>query len=205
MSPRAALPPVPLIGLTGAVAAGKSEALAAFGRLGAKTLSSDQVVHDLLAFPEVAERLAERWGSEVVAGGEVDRARVGAIVFERPEELAWLEELLHPLVGERVGAWHAELSAEAELAVVEVPLLFETGMQDGFDATVAIVADDRVRSARAGERGTELLAQRSARQLPQDEKAARATHVVRNDGTRAQLEQAIAELTPILIDARATA
>ena len=205
MSPRAASPPVPLIGLTGAVAAGKSEALATFGRLGAQTLSSDQVVHELLALPEVAVRIAERWGSEVAPGGEVDRARVGAIVFERPEELAWLEELLHPLVGERISAWRAGLPPDAELAVVEVPLLVETGMEGGFDATVAVVADDQVRSARAGERGTELLAQRSARQLPQEAKAARATHVVRNDGTRADLEQTIAELISILTEARASA
>jgi dephospho-CoA kinase len=205
VSSRAAAPPVPVIGLTGAVAAGKSEALAAFERLGAATISSDQVVHDLLASPHVAERLAERWGPEVAQGGEVDRARVGAIVFERPEELRWLESILHPLVGEKTAGWRSELPAGTTLAVVEVPLLFETEMQGAFDATVAIVADEATRIARAGERGTALLEERSARQLPQEEKAARADYVISNDGTREELERAIERLIPALTTAGARA
>ncbi|MEO8092863.1 MAG: dephospho-CoA kinase [bacterium] len=205
MSPRAASPPVPVVGLTGAVAAGKSEALSAFGKLGAETLSSDQVVHDLLAAPEVAAKLVERWGEEAAPGGEVDRARVGAIVFERPEELAWLEGVLHPLVGERVAAWRSELGQGAHLAVVEVPLLFETGMEPAFDATVAVVAADEVRAERADGRGTESFAEREARQLPEDEKAARATHVLANDGTLQELETAVAALIPALTETGARA
>ena len=194
MSRRAASPPVPFVGLTGAVAAGKSEALAAFERLGAETLSSDAVVHDLLASPEVAERLAERWGPEAAPGGQVDRGRVGQIVFERPEELGWLEGVLHPLVGGRIAAWREALPADATIAVVEVPLLFETEMEGAFDATVVVTAPDEVRAERAGARGTEQLEERSARQLSQDEKAARATHVLANDGTREQLTDSVAEV-----------
>ena len=199
MSPRAAAPPVPVIGLTGAVAAGKSEALAAFERLGAATISSDRVVHDLLAWPHVAERLAERWGSEVAPDGEVDRAKVGEIVFERPEELRWLEGVLHPLVGQRTAEWRAGLPPGTRLAVVEVPLLVETEMEGAFDATVAVVASDEVRMERASGRGTELFEERSARQLPQEEKAARADHVISNDGTREELEQAIERVIPDLV------
>lgn len=205
MSQRAASPPVPFVGLTGAVAAGKSEALSAFGKLGAETLSSDQVVHAVLALPEVGAKLVERWGADAAPGGEVDRARVGAIVFGRPEELAWLEGVLHPLVGERVAAWRAGLGEDARLAVVEVPLLFETGMEPSFDATVAVVAGEEVRAERAGGRGTELFAEREARQLSQDEKASRATHVLANDGTREELEAAVAALIPTLADAGARA
>jgi dephospho-CoA kinase len=189
---------VPFIGLTGAVAAGKSEALAAFERLGAETLSSDQVVHDLQGEPEVAAKLADRWGDQVAPDGRVDRARVGAIVFERPDELRWLEALLHPLVGQRVAAWRESLPAEATLAVVEVPLLFETGLQQAFDATIAVVAPDEVRAERAGTRRTEQLEARAGRQLSQEEKAARATHVVANDGSRADLEAALRDLIPKL-------
>jgi dephospho-CoA kinase len=203
VSSRAAGPPVPVVGLTGGVAAGKSEALAVFHQLGAVTISSDQVVHDLLTAPEVAERLAERWGQEVAPGGEVDRARVGAIVFEEPRELRWLESILHPLVGERVAGWRAELPDDAPLAVVEVPLLFETEMQAAFDATVAIVADDATRLTRSGDRGTELFEQRSARQLTQEEKAARADHVVQNDGSREDLKRTIERLIPQLVAAGA--
>jgi dephospho-CoA kinase len=186
------------VGLTGAVAAGKSEALAAFGRLGAATLSSDAVTHELLGTSAVRGQLVERWGDTVLADGGVDRARVGAIVFERPDELAWLESVLHPLVGERVVEWRQSLPAETSVAVVEVPLLFEAGMEGAFDATVCVVADDSVRATRAGDRGTELLEGRSDRQLSQDEKAGRATYVIANDGSLAELEDQVARLMPSL-------
>jgi dephospho-CoA kinase len=185
---------VPLLGLTGAVAAGKSEALSALARRGAATLSTDAVVHELLGTERVRDLLAGRWGAEVAPDGEIDRARVGAIVFERPEELQWLESVLHPLVGERVLAWREELDPTTPLAVIEVPLLFETGMEDLFDATVCVVAPDAVRAERAGARGTGELAGRSARQLSQEEKAARATYVLRNDGGLDELEGRVGEL-----------
>jgi dephospho-CoA kinase len=187
------------IGLTGALAAGKSEALAAFARHGAMTLSTDALVHDLLAEPEVRERLVERWGESVVDGEDVDRRKVGAIVFERPDELRWLESVLHPLVGARVVEWRGSLSPDISLAVVEVPLLFETGMAPAFDATVSVVARDEVRAQRAGERGTDLLEGRSGRQLSQDEKAAQATYVIRNDRSLEDLDAEVATLTAALI------
>jgi dephospho-CoA kinase len=188
----------PFVGLTGGVAAGKSEVLAAFARLGAATLSSDALVHELLGDPDVQSRLIDRWGEEILSDGSLDRGRVGAIVFKRPDELAWLESLLHPLVGERVMIWRRSLASEAPLALVEVPLLFETGMDAVFDATLAVVADDGARTERAGARGTELLEDRSDRQLSQEEKAARATHVIRNDGSLEDLEAEVERLMPVL-------
>ena len=92
------------IGLTGGIGAGKSEALAAAERLGAATLSTDRVTHELLGSDEVRDLLVERWGPEVVADGEVDRGKVAELVFERPEELTWLESQLHPRVGAAVQA-----------------------------------------------------------------------------------------------------
>ncbi len=184
----------PFVGLTGAVAAGKSEALAALERLGAATLSSDAVVHELLGTDRVRDILVERWGEEVAPGGAIDRERVGVIVFERPEELAWLEAALHPLVGARIAGWRAGLEKGTPLAVVEVPLLFETGMDSAFDSTISVVSDDALRADRAGARGTVALEGREDRQLKQSEKAARATYVVRNDGTVEDLERALAEL-----------
>lgn len=198
MTAGAAAPPTPFVGLTGAIASGKSAALEALEDLGAATLSTDAVTHELLAGDEVATAIAGRWGEDVAPGGVVDRDRVGAIVFERPEELRWLESVLHPLVGARVVEWRAALPADKRLAVVEVPLLFETGMDAAFDATICIVAADEVRAERAGARGTELLAEREAKQLSQEEKASRATHVVTNDGTVADLEAALAALMPTL-------
>ena len=182
------------IGLTGGIAAGKSEALAAFERLGAATISSDAVVHELLDSEPLLARLTGRWGGEIASDGVVDRARVGEIVFARPEELSWLEAQIHPLVGERIGGWLASLPAEVEVAVVEVPLLFESGMDGVFDTTVAVVAADPLRRARAEARGYALVGEREARQLDQDEKAARAEHVVGNDGTIEDLERELSTL-----------
>jgi dephospho-CoA kinase len=191
--------PPPFVGLTGGIAAGKSEALAAFGRLGAATLSSDRVVHELLESPDVRDRLVQRWGDQVAAGDEIDRGRIGSIVFGQSDELAWLESVLHPLVGQRISAWRESLPAETPLSVVEVPLLFETGMEAAFDATVCVVAQDSKRAARARDRSMELLEGRSGRQLSQDEKAARATHVIHNDGSLAELQDLIERLMPELV------
>ena len=182
------------IGLTGGIAAGKSTALASFERLGAATISSDAVVHELLDSEPLLSRLAERWGEDVAPDGRLDRARVGEIVFADPVQLAWLESQVHPLVGERIGRFLASLPEETEIAVVEVPLLFESGMEGVFDASVAVVTSDDVRRARAEARGHTLVGERDARQLDQAEKAARADHVIENDGSPEQLEQSLSAL-----------
>jgi dephospho-CoA kinase len=182
------------IGLTGGIAAGKSEALAAFSRLGAATLSSDAVVHELLDSEPLLGRLTERWGDDVAPGGKVDRNRIGEVVFADPEQLTWLEQQIHPLVGARIGGWLAALPADTEVAVIEVPLLFESGMEAVFGTTVAIVTADEVRQERAAARGHALVDEREARQLAQHEKAERAEHVVSNDGSVDDLEQSLSAL-----------
>jgi len=182
------------IGLTGGIAAGKSEALAAFSRLGAATLSSDAVVHQLLDSEPLLGRLVERWGAEVAPGGKVDRNRIGELVFADPDQLTWLEQQIHPLVGERIAGWLVALPTETEVAVIEVPLLFESGMEGAFDTTVAIVTADEVRRERAAARGHALVDEREARQLAQDEKAERAEHAVANDGSVEDLERTLSAL-----------
>ena len=101
----------PFVGLTGGIGAGKSEALAALARLGAATLSTDAVVHELYADPEVRDAVVARWGPDVAPGGAVDRAAVARHAFAAPAERAWLEELLWPRVGARVAAWRAAEAA----------------------------------------------------------------------------------------------
>ena len=162
-------------------------------------------MHDLLTGSELRDMLVERWGDDVAPGGVVDRAAVARIVFDRPEEREWLQGVLWPRVGERMAAWRTELDRREpppRAAVVEVPLLFESGMEPFFDATLVVVAGDERRERWAGERGTGALAGRSARQLTEDEKAARATFVVRNDGNLADLEDSLRELWPRLLAAR---
>lgn len=163
--------------------------------LGAATLSTDQVVHELYGSDEVRDAVVARWGTDVAPGGVVDRAAVARRVFADDDERFWLERLLWPRVGERVAAWREVLIRREPLpaaAIVETPLLFEAGMEPLYDATIAVVADEGLRSERAAARGHEAVDERAARQLSQDEKAARATYVVRNDGSVEQLRSGLA-------------
>jgi dephospho-CoA kinase len=185
---------IPFIGLTGGIGAGKSTALGALERLGAATVSTDQIVHDLYSIPEVRDAVVERFGGDVAPGGEIDRAAVARQAFATPDDRAWLEGLLWPRVAEKMISWRAGLEQREprpRVAVVEVPLLFEADMDGVFDATIAVVSDEELRAERAGRRGHAALDERSQRQLSQAEKAARATHVVVNDGTEAELESTL--------------
>lgn len=192
------------VALTGGLGAGKSTALAALERLGAATLSTDAVVHALYGAPEVRDLVVGRWGPEVAPGGVVDRAAVARRAFADPGERRWLEGVLWPRVGAAMAAWRAEQERRdppPRALVVEVPLLFEAGMEGAFDATIAVVADEGVRERRAAARGHADVAARAAAQLPQDEKARRATHAVRNDGTPEDLERQLAEVLATLAPA----
>jgi dephospho-CoA kinase len=183
---------VPFVGLTGGIAAGKSEALNAFERLGAATLSTDEVVHELLTTGDVRDMLIERFGDAVAPDGEIDRAAVAEVVFGDDEQRRWLEGLLWPRVGKRVWDWRQEVerrNPSPPAAVVEVPLLFEAGMEDGFDTTIAVVADEPTRGERAGGRGHRGVDERTSRQLTQDQKAERADIVIRNEGSLEDLER----------------
>jgi len=145
----------------------------------------------------VRAAVIRRWGRGVAPDGAVDRAAVARHAFAAPEERAWLERLLWPRVGARVAAWRA---AEAQRTpppaalVVETPLLFEAGLEGLYDATIAVVAEERIRAERAAVRGHAHVDERTARQLSQDEKAARADHIVRNDRDLAALEQELARV-----------
>ena len=188
---------IPFVGLTGGIGAGKSVALEALDRMGAATLSTDAVVHEILTSEEAGRDLTERLGPEVASSGRVDRDAVANVVFKDPDARTWLERYLWPKVGERVAAWRAELGSlepAPRAAVVEVPLLFESGMDAVFDHTIAVVADDDLRADRIGVRGHTGVASRESRQLDQSEKAERADFQVRNDGTLEELERELADV-----------
>ena len=192
---------VPFIGLTGGIGAGKSTALAALERLGAVVLSTDAVVHELYGSDEVRDAVVARFGTDVAPGGVVDRGALAQAAFATPEGREWLERLLWPRVGQRIVAFResaAAASPSPAAAVVEVPLLFESGLDHGIDATVAVIADEAVREERAGARGHQALAERSARQLSQTEKSQRATYTVVNDGSVEQLEAKLSSILDML-------
>ncbi len=189
---------VPTVGLTGGLGAGKSTALAALERLGAATLSTDAVVHELYASDDVRDAVVARWGDEVAPGGVVDRAAIAARVFAAPQEREWLEGELWPRVAMRVASFLEDVQGREPppaAAVVETPLLFEAGMDRVYDATIAVIADEDVRAARAAARGHVGTDERAARQLSQADKAARATFAVDNSGSEESLE---AQLSGIL-------
>jgi dephospho-CoA kinase len=194
---------VPFVGLTGGLGSGKSEALRALGELGAATLSTDAVVHELLASEELRDAVVARLGEGVAPGGRLDRSLIAERVFGDEEARRWLEGELWPRVGKRVVEWREEVEALDQpppAAVVEVPLLFESGMQAAFDKTIALVADEAIRTERAGARGHAAVAERTGRQLSQEEKAERADFEIRNDGTldelREKLSRVLARLEP---------
>jgi len=192
---------IPFIGLTGGIGAGKSTALEALERLGAATLSTDRVVHDLYEDDEVKAAVTERFGPGVVRDGAVERSALARVAFATPEDRSWLEQMLWPRVSERIVDWREGLeqaSPPPRAAIVEVPLLFESGMERVFDATIAVVADEDVRAERAGARGHEALAERSARQLSQQEKAEQATYVVSNDDSIDTLESKLSAVLDML-------
>ncbi len=192
---------VPFIGLTGGIGAGKSTALDALQRLGAVGLSTDQIVHELYDTPEVKDAVVGHFGSDVVRDGAIDRAALAQAAFSSAEGPAWLERLLWPRVGARMASWREGLEhahPPPRAAVVEVPLLFESGMQDAFDATIAVVADESIREQRASSRGHAALDQRAARQLSQKEKSERATYTVVNDGDLTELEYKLSAILEML-------
>jgi dephospho-CoA kinase len=191
----------PFVALTGGLGAGKSTALAALERLGAAVISSDSVVHELYALAPVREAVIERFGPEVVPDDAIDRAALAARVFANDADRDWLEQLLWPLVHDRIAAWRevADCARPAPRAlVVEVPLLFEAGSEQLYDATITVIADESVREARAQMRGHQAVAEREARQLSQEEKAARSTFVVVNDGSVEELESKLSSILAIL-------
>jgi dephospho-CoA kinase len=186
------VPPI-RVAITGGIAAGKSEALAAFARHGAATASSDAVVHDLLAHDEeVRSAIRARWGDDAVG----DRARIGEVVFHDRDELAWLEQLLHPKTRAAVDDWLAHV--DAPLAVVEVPLLYETGGETRFDKVVVVTAPPAAREARRP-----LADDRQARLIPDEEKMRRADFSYVNDGSLEALDAFVAGVVENLLSSSA--
>ena len=183
------------VAITGGIGAGKSEALASFRRHGAATVSSDEIVHRLLREdPVVGKTLVERFGDGILdEAGQIDRSAIAEIVFADREALDWLESLLHPLVVQEYLEWREQLAAlpnPPPLTATEVPLLYEVGGQDRFDAVVVVTAPPKVRAGR-----TEVDAEeRELRLLPDTVKVAQADFAYVNDGSLEDLDAFVGEV-----------
>jgi dephospho-CoA kinase len=185
------------VAITGGIAAGKTEALAAFERRGAAVSSADEVVHRVYREDEsLKSELRGRWGDGVFdADGEIDRAAVSAIAFPDPAELAWLESVVHPRVMRAHEEWIAGQEG-AQLVVVEIPLLYETGGEARYDKVVALTASPALRTARRG-----TYAEREARLIPDEEKLRRADFAYVNDGTLEELDAFVGRVVEELASA----
>jgi dephospho-CoA kinase len=183
------------VAVTGGIGAGKSEALAAFVRHGAAVISSDEIVHELLRSDrEVQAAVRERWGESMLGpDGGVDRDRVAQVVFTNRGELDWLESLLHPRVVATYLRWRqklAELPEPPEVCVTEVPLLYEVGGEERFDAVVVVTASPETRVSRQ----IRPMQDREQRLIPDDEKIARADFAYVNDGSLEDLDAFVADV-----------
>jgi dephospho-CoA kinase len=192
------------VGLTGGMGCGKSTAAALFADRGFRRLDADQMIRDeILPEPEVARAIGARLGAETIdAAGRVRRDQVAAKVFADPTELAWLEELLHPRL---LARWREVFAAARGTAfIVEVPLLFEKGLENWFDFIVCVTADSATQLRRLEQRGIspELARQRLVKQLPLARKCELADHVLLNDGTPEFLREQVNALADRLLNSQ---
>ena len=172
------------VAITGGIGAGKSTALDAFRAHGAATVSSDEIVHHLLATDDgVRDAIVARLGEDVLGDDDrPDRAHIAQAVFGDREQLAWLEGLLHPLVSREYLTWRdqlAELDEPPLVSVTEVPLLFEVGAQERFDKVVVVTAPAALRV----QRRRVTRDDRDSRLLPDREKVRRADYHYVNTGS----------------------
>jgi len=181
------------VAITGGIGAGKSEALFAFQKAGAATVSSDEIVHHLLREDSaVREAIVAELGEGVLdEEGAIDRKRVAKVVFGDRAKLDFLERLLHPLVVREYLTWREQLAVLPEpppVCVTEVPLLYETGGDERFDKVVVITAPAKLRE----QRRKVTRDDRDSRLLPDKDKVKRADYAYVNTGTLEDLDDWVA-------------
>lgn len=188
------------VALTGGIATGKSHVLDRFRQLGVPCLDADQLAHGVTAAgTEATQAIAERFGHDILdEEGAVDRQKLGAIAFPDARARRDLEAIVHPAVYRAItaGLRAFELLEKPPVAVVDIPLLYETGRAGDFDRVIATVCSPATQLARLAERGlSEVQArQRLAAQMPAEEKAARADFVIRTDGSPAETDAQVEKI-----------
>ena len=198
------------VGLTGGIGSGKSAVSALLAERGATVIDADLIAREVVTVgsPGLAAIRAAFGDGVLAADGALDRAALGAHVFADPAELARLNAIVHPLVGEETA--HRLRAAEergAQVVVFDVPLLVENGLQDLYDVVVVVAAEPHTQLSRLVDQRGMSRVDAQARldaQAPLAAKLAVATHVVRNDGSRAELAAQVAGLWEQLLQAEKT-
>lgn len=184
------------VAVTGIPSSGKSSVCHFFDKLGAQVESADRIVHQLLeSNSQVAQQVIALLGSDVSTENGLDRSLIAKKVFQHPELLKSLESILHPEVRREIAQRYQGASAagDVSLFVVEIPLLFEAGMEKDFDATVTVLSKRHHCRERFAP-GPEEFDRRQAQQWSQEQKAQAADYVLDNNGTLDELEQAVKDL-----------
>ncbi len=174
-----------LVALTGNYGMGKSAVLRMFGKLGAHTIDADEVVGSILEERKVLDKIRDTLGAEVFGPqGGLDKNKVADVIFKDAALRASLENLLHPLVFDGIGAVIAQREGEYAVTVVEIPLLFERGYEKKFDRTITVFTDEATALARLEKKGIERpeAMRRLRAQLPIRDKIGKSDFVIDNNG-----------------------
>ena len=191
-----------IAGLTGSIAMGKSETAKMFAARGIPVFDSDAAVHELYAPGGAAVEAVKALAPDAVIDGAVDRRKLASLVQAEPALLKQIEAVVHPLVKARQAAFLAEAAASSDIAVLDIPLLFETGREKDVDVVIVVSAGDGLQRERALARPgmtAEKLDFILSRQLPDAEKRARADYVINTSvslaATGREVDQVISAIT----------
>jgi len=194
------------VAVTGGLSCGKSSVCRVLKKLGAYVVSADKIVHQLLSSNEnLGQQILNLLGPEILVNEKIDRSRIARIVFQKQEHLLALEQLLHPAVYKEIESEYLKQQVcphPPTLFVAEIPLLFESGGERGFDTVIAVVSETDLcvkRFEKATGRNRTEFNNRMSRQLPPLEKARQADYVILNNGSLSDLQQTTKELYHELI------
>ncbi|MFA6917197.1 MAG: dephospho-CoA kinase [Parachlamydiales bacterium] len=188
------------VAVTGGLASGKTTVCDIFHSLGAEVVHADAIVHQLLSSDsQIIQAVIRLIGQEALEGNQLNRAIIAKIVFDKPELLSSLEEILHPAVQRKIEERFSQVCAsnDAPLFVAEIPLLFESGAEKFYDLTICVLADTEERQRRYLHRQKDFVndfEKRQQKQWTQERKAELADIILYNNGSFEELKENITTL-----------